>query len=503
MRLAWVDGVHVYVGLVGGIFVAGKVARVGLRYRVPGVAGVIRWHRWVSWSLLVLYGVVFGTGVLALLPIHGRLYGNLVNLHLISSVWALAPTTWHVWHYRRRAAPFLTRLHPATGRLWLGVALAAIPAAMLLANARGASQLPQVGGGSSWSLAALNNDYLDRLAAAPDGSLVAAGDAVYVSRDGVVWLRLDLPAGSVAAPPASAETGSAPVHQHGPVPAGNAVLSLAVAKSGIYAGTKTGLDWSASPQTALTELGLDGQQVRALALDPNNERAIWAGTSSGLMFSADGGSTWSKQDAGIAKPASVAALAFHAGKLYASDGAGIYAWNGSAARWGRSAAVPGVVDLSPGNDKLYASSVTEGVWVLGGSTWSALASPAASHQHHGHLHGGLAQVTALNGVLYASGTSDGVSASADGGRTWTQLAGGLPGDSPPTDVIARGPSLLAASAYGLYQFPLSSSAAPGSTWWALLVAAAVFVGTVALLIGTPQRLRPLFGAERLPTELTT
>ena len=67
VRLAALDGIHVYVGVVGGVFVLAKVARVGLRHRVEGVSGVVPWQRWLSWSMLVLYGAVFLTGVLLLL----------------------------------------------------------------------------------------------------------------------------------------------------------------------------------------------------------------------------------------------------------------------------------------------------------------------------------------------------------------------------------------------------------------------------------------------------
>ena len=112
MRLSWIDAAHVYVGLVGGVFIVAKISRVRFRYKVAGVAEVVPWQRWISWSLLILYSAIFMSGVLALLPIHGRLYEDLLNFHLLSSVWAVAPTTWHVWHYRRRAAPYLARLLP-------------------------------------------------------------------------------------------------------------------------------------------------------------------------------------------------------------------------------------------------------------------------------------------------------------------------------------------------------------------------------------------------------
>jgi hypothetical protein len=491
VQLAWMDGVHVYVGLVGGIFVAGKVARVGLRYRVQGVAGVIRWQRWVSWSLLVLYSVVFATGVLALLPIRGRLYSNLVDLHLISSVWALLPTTWHVWHYRRRAAPYVARLKAPRFRFWAGMGLAMIPAAVLLLNARGVSQLPQVKGGSAWSQFALSGDYLDRVAIAPDGSLVAAGDAIYVSRDGVVWVREDIPPAANA--PEPAPQGGPPVHQHGQAPSGNIVLSLALTGSGIYAGTENGLAWTPNSSTPLTMLGIPAGSVRALAIDPSDQQSLWAASSTGLMFSSDSGNNWTARGAGLRQADAVTALCYFQGRLYASDGTGVFMWNGASGSWAGSSTEAQVVDLTADSEDsvLYASSATEGVWGLNNYRWRPLAAPAASHQHHGHLHGGLSQLTALDGRLYASGTSDGVSASADGGLTWTQLGGGLPADTPPADLIPYRGNLLAAAPDGLYRFSLSTARPASSGWWFALVAAATLAGTGAIAISGPERLPPL------------
>jgi hypothetical protein len=267
-----------------------------------------------------------------------------------------------------------------------------------------------------------------------------------------------------------------------------------VTKAGIYAGTENGLAWTPSPDTPLTVLGLSGGSVRALAIDPSAPESLWAASSTGLMFSPDGGRTWISRGGGLKQPGAVQALGYFGDRLYTSDGTGVFAWEGSSASWVRSSSQPGVVDLSgdPQGDTFYASSVTAGVWRLSSGGWQALGEPAASHQHHGHVHGGLSQLLASDGRLYASGTSDGVSASADGGLTWTQLGGGLPADTPPTDVIRYKDSLLAANPYGLYRFPLSSSTPATISWWLVLVAAAMLAGAVALLISAPERVRPLF-----------
>src|SRR5580704_9102515 len=254
VRLSWIDGAHVYVGLVGGIFILAKVARVRFRYKVAGVAEVIPWQRWISWSLLVLYTAIFVSGVLALLPLHGRLYEDVLNFHLLSSVWALAPTTWHVWHYRRRAAPYLTRLlpHGRSLRFWSGIVLALAPSVVVVANARALSQLPQLMGGAAWSQSTLSGSYLDRIATGPGGSLIAAGDALYVSSDGTVWTQIDIP--GVPLPASATPTQS--VHQHGAPTGKNLGLSLAVAGSSIYVGTSSGLYRTDTETGPLAAIGL-------------------------------------------------------------------------------------------------------------------------------------------------------------------------------------------------------------------------------------------------------
>lgn len=197
VALAALDGLHFYAGLVGGAFVVAKVVRVGLRRRVPGVPGLLLWQRWISLSMLVLYAVVFASGISLLLPIRGDVYGKLTEVHLLTSIWAVAPTTWHVWHYRARALPYVTRLGPGIVRLrfWIGLGLLVPVTLALLLEPRAASQLPQVMGGSSWSRTGLNGTYLRTITTSPDGSSLIAGgdDGLFFSRDGATWSRLGLP----------------------------------------------------------------------------------------------------------------------------------------------------------------------------------------------------------------------------------------------------------------------------------------------------------------------
>jgi hypothetical protein len=488
VRLSWIDGAHVYVGLVGGIFILAKVARVRFRYKVAGVSEVIPWQRWISWSLLVLYSAIFVSGVLALVPLHGKLYEDILNFHLLSSVWALAPTTWHVWHYRRRAAPYLTRLlpHGRSLRYWAGIVLTLVPAVVVVANARALSQLPQVMGGAAWSQSALNGSYLDRIAMGPGGSLVAAGDALYVSRDGTVWTQIDIP--GVPLPASATPTPS--VHQHGAPTGKNLGLSIAVAGSSIYVGTSSGLYRTDTQTGPLNEIGFQGKTVTALAVDPSNPKSMWAASSGGLMRSDDGGASWAAAGAGLSKPDSVSALAFSGGRLYAADATGVFELNGTQG-WQRISSFSGVVDLTPGPDgqQLFATSATQGVQFMQDGAWHVTDSLASPHQHHAgnETHPEVLSLAPISGRLYAVGTAFGVSASADSGQTWSQLAGGLENVTPAQLVDYQG-ALVAATSNGVFRLPLEGAAPASLPWWLIVLAAVTAFGAVGVVLAGFDRL---------------
>jgi len=167
--------------------------------------------------------------------------------------------------------------------------------------------------------------------------------------------------------------------------------------------------------------------VRGLAVDPADPLVLWVASTSGPVVTPDGGRTWSRQVAGLARPASVSASASVGGEVFVSDTTGVFRWEPAARSWTRTSSQPAVAELSPSpsGGALYASSLDNDLAVLAGGRWTDLGQPAPVHSHHGHVHGQPAAVTQVDARLYAAGTSDGVSASADGGWTWTQLGGGL------------------------------------------------------------------------------
>ena len=218
VSLALVDGVHVYVGLASIAFFAAKLTRVGLHEHVSGVPELVAWQRWISWSLAGLYTTVYATGLLLLAPWSTGVAKALVNAHLLTAVWAAVPSAWHVWHYRPRAMPYLTRLDSRTfNRFWLAMALVLLPLLLVVAVPRSLSPAAKIGLGSWWESGGLQGVFLDRLATTSDGqALIAGGEGLYVKKVGAAqWRRVSLPS--------------------------ELILGLAVAPGGVYVGTTGGL----------------------------------------------------------------------------------------------------------------------------------------------------------------------------------------------------------------------------------------------------------------------
>ncbi|MDQ1655854.1 MAG: hypothetical protein QOD41_937 [Cryptosporangiaceae bacterium] len=494
VRLALADGVHVYSGIAGALLLAAKVARFRLR-RPPG--DVIPWQRWISWSLAVLYGVVLATGVAALLPVHGRLASGLVQVHLLSSVWAIPPTTWHLWHHRRRA---LARLAPPRRalRLWAGIAVALAPVLLVAGAPAAVSQLSEIRAGSSWSHAA--GPLPERLATTPDGHLLAAGaDALYLTADGSSWRRMAIPpAPNDAAPGFAPATG----HDHGGG-GPRRVQALATTPHGVFAGTSDGLYYGRTAGTALARLpfpghaldglplgfGYPGTDVRGLAVRAAKE--LWAASSAGPVHSADGGTTWTRLADGMTHPSSAAAITYLGSQVVASDDSAVYQWDPQNRRWRTLTAQPGVVDLTVAGGVLFASSSGGELRSFSGGHWDTLTAPGPAH-HTGaalaaHTEHGSGGIAAVGGRLYAPAAGGGVSASADGGRTWTQLGSG---SRHSAQVVALGGRLWSATPDGVYSFALAPDIPrPSARWWLTVAALALLAGSLGAALSALDRPR--------------
>lgn len=506
VNLAVSGAIHLYVGLVSVVFFGAKVLRVGFRRRVPGVAPTTLWQRWISLSLLVLYSAIYVTGLLAVLPLGSRLHGLAVNGHLLTSVWALFPTTLHLVHHRLRSTPFITnfRRRRAPRRLWAALGLALLVGAGFAIFPRAAEPLAAAGAGATWTPSGLDGIYLDKFVSTRDGRLLAAGDGLYLSTDGRRWRNVDLPSGNADAE-RLIELGIKPtVNRPDPAPGGahgshannvsvGAIQALTVSpRTGyVYLATVDGIYYSPWPEGPYLALPFTGSDVRALAADPGSAYEVWATTAAGPELSIDGGHVWTPLNAGLVSPATATALSFYRGAAYVSDVGGVYRFDLPSVTWQRvfNADDIAALDVSPDGRALYASGLNGGLNRFDGSTWTSL-DLGAAHNHkaagHSHAHG----ITSAFGRLYATGTRDGITASADAGATWTPLPAGLPSDEV-TGAIGFGSRLLAITTNGIYAIPATPVAPAGGYWWVLLVvvAGAVGVAVVHRAATAPARLR--------------
>ena len=219
-------------------------------------------------------------------------------------------------------------------------------------------------------------------------------------------------------------------------------------------------------------LGPPGGSVSALLVDPASPSSVYAGTpENGVFFSADGGSSWSVANAGLAPAAVGRQLLFDVHAL-ASDGSFVYA-----------ATDAGVFD-SP----------------LGGPpSWNALAATGAASPVT------LLAVDPTSGwLIAAAGATDGVSvpglwvaptlATQGSGLAWTFVAlppatAGLAIDGlavVPPAALATTASVLASAGGRVYSAPLSSAFPITPAWTNADPMGALSTGSVASLAFSPE-----------------
>lgn len=460
VSLALVDGVHVYVGLASIAFFAAKLSRVGLHQDVDGVPELLAWQRWISWSLAILYTAVYSTGLLLLIPWPSAVSKPLVNAHLLTAVWAALPSTWHVWHHRPRALPYLSRLGRQTQiRFWLAMGFVLLPLVIVLALPRALAPATKNWLGAAWEPAGAQGLFLDRLGTTADGqTLVAGGEGLYVTRVNVRnWQRVSFPT--------------------------ELILGLAVSPRAVYVGTTDGLYAGQAADGPYRRLPFPSREVHGIAVDPTNPEVIWASSrGDGFWKSADGGQHWVSESTGTSDPEDAWAIAYFRGVLYASDAVRVYHWDGSA--WRPSSDQGLVVSLDPSDDgrKLFASSMGQGLRVFDGHTWVPANEGLSAHAgSRGAIH--VVSVTAPVQAPAVAGTMvNGVAISKDGGHDWSELRAGLPVGAV-WRVIQVDHRLIAASDHGIYEYQLAQLSIPGVGWWVLVIIAALGTGLSAVAWG--------------------
>jgi photosystem II stability/assembly factor-like uncharacterized protein len=168
--------------------------------------------------------------------------------------------------------------------------------------------------------------------------------------------------------------------------------------------------------------GLQNEQVRVLAVDPNHLDDLYAGAANaGIFASTDAGGTWDQRSAGLPLPITVAALAFDVAgtKLYAATSAGLFVSANDAQSWTLVSQLP-----------------------VGAYTALAFVNNAPKVVYVGNAHGD-------------------VFSSSNDGATWTKLSAGLPTGAGVTSLLydANAGQLWVAFAGELYR-----STDNGRTW---------------------------------------
>src|SRR5712692_4994689 len=243
VRLAVVDGLHVYVGVASIVFVIGILAtqpRVGAFKTGP----VLQRVRWLLGSLYLLLGA---SGALVVFAWSGPVRAFLVDLHLLAAVWAVVPTGWYL--LQSRSARFRGR---SVSRILVGLVIILVPAVFGLIAPRALAPLTQTGAGAAWQTVGLPQRFIDSMAMSPNGeALVAGGEGLYVSRRGDQrWQQVVFPPGLV--------------------------LSVALSPIATYVGTSDGIYASDQVGGPYRPLPFPSVEIHGIAVDARDPRVIWA-----------------------------------------------------------------------------------------------------------------------------------------------------------------------------------------------------------------------------------
>lgn len=479
VRLAAVDGIHVYTGLAAATILVLKVRRVGWRLHAPARGGATLWQRGVSASLAFLYIGVFVTGVGAVVPAGPAVRAAFVQAHLMTSIWAAFPTTLHLLHHGGRWQRLWVR-RPRISRRAVAGAAALVAAALLLLALFPVALAPitEAAAGGSWHPAGLQGIGIAQVAATPDGhGVVAGGDGIYVSSAGTGWRHLGL-LGPGDAGHVSADEISHAAHL---LPPGS-ILSLATSAgpAAVYAGSSGGLYWTPDLNSPFTQDHLAAIDIRSVVVDPADPYERWVATSSGVWFTWVFGHGWTFESRGLPAPSEVTSLGFFGRQLYTSEGNAVYRWSGSHWRLARRVG-SGALQLSSDGAVLVATGARE-IDVLDRSGWHR-AAPLAGHQHGGTVH---APTLAVAGDMLVAAEGTELVVSRDEGASWSPIT------SAPVLVlqVARvADTLYAATPDGVYSYQLDNARSGSLAWWGLMLLLGAGTGSVLALSLARRRTR--------------
>ncbi|GAC1655198.1 MAG: hypothetical protein NVS9B1_07820 [Candidatus Dormibacteraceae bacterium] len=164
---------------------------------------------------------------------------------------------------------------------------------------------------------------------------------------------------------------------------------------------------------------------------------------------------------------------------YLSDADGVKRFDAATTAWQPAGGPDRQALLTVAGDRLYASTEASGVQVFDGRRWATVEA-LNGHQHGGaaagHAHG--AALEAASGRVFA--LDRGIAAGNHAGSDFTALGGELP--APPRQVGALRGRLYAATAAGLFSYPLPPTDPAGASFWALIALLALSLGVTGSII---------------------
>jgi photosystem II stability/assembly factor-like uncharacterized protein len=198
-------------------------------------------------------------------------------------------------------------------------------------------------------------------------------------------------------------------------------------KKGLYKTTDGGVTWFG------LGIGLQGVEIRALAIDPNNPRIVFAGTDTGAFSSGDGGVSWHAISAGMEPFEEITAIVvdpsdsktLYAGgstvSIYKSTDRG-FNWSPADDGFPSTFNVVSLAISATDPATLYASTSNSGVAKTtdGAQSW---------HSVSNGLEGLFDPIVAVDpsdaDTAYVAGGTEGVFKTIDGGQSWTAVNNGI------------------------------------------------------------------------------
>ncbi len=242
---------------------------------------------------------------------------------------------------------------------------------------------------------------------------------------------------------------------------------------GVFRSTDRGATWQ--QKSSIASVGqarsFSGSNVTALAQDPSDHKAIYAGTESGLFYSYDGAESWQGAAAlGAVNVLSIAVSPADKCTVYVAYANRVMRTTDCSRTWSnvyydsRADTLMRSVAIDHFNPSTIYAATSQGDLLKSGD---AGASWTPVHRFENEVLQVL-MAAADSRMLYVATRNKGVWKSSDGGATWTDLSPGMGDFAGALDHlvlaedVARGNSLLAASNYGLLR-----STDGGATWKAI------------------------------------